>query len=50
MAKEEIKPKDPVYLNSLTDFGFKRIFGDRELMIDFLNEVVQDVRIQDVKS
>ncbi|MDR1675392.1 MAG: Rpn family recombination-promoting nuclease/putative transposase, partial [Tannerella sp.] len=49
MAKEETKPKDPVFLNPLTDFGFKRIFGDRELMIDFLNEVIGDVHIRDVK-
>ncbi|MDR2041658.1 MAG: Rpn family recombination-promoting nuclease/putative transposase, partial [Tannerella sp.] len=47
--REEIQPKDPVFLNPLTDFGFKRIFGDRELMIDFLNEVIQDVYIQNVK-
>jgi predicted transposase/invertase (TIGR01784 family) len=36
-------------LNPLTDFGFKRIFGDRELMTDFLNEIIQDVRVRSVE-
>ncbi len=33
------------YLNPLTDYGFKRIFGNesyKELLIDFLNELIQD--------
>ena len=29
-----------IYINPLTDFGFKRLFGDKELMIDFLNGVL----------
>ena len=38
MAK---KTKDKgIYINPLTDFGFKRLFGDKELMIDFLNGVL----------
>ncbi len=39
---EIIKTK---YLNPLTDFGFKRIFGsetNKELLINFLNELIQD--------
>jgi hypothetical protein len=43
-------PDTLVYLNPLTDFGFKKIFGDKELLIDFLNEIIQEnVRIKDVK-
>ena len=26
-----------VYIDPLSDFGFKRLFGDKELMIDFLS-------------
>ncbi|MDR2764794.1 MAG: Rpn family recombination-promoting nuclease/putative transposase, partial [Tannerella sp.] len=29
-----------VYLNPRTDFGFKKIFSDRELLIDFLNGII----------
>jgi predicted transposase/invertase (TIGR01784 family) len=29
-------PADSVYINLLTDFGFKKIFSDTELLIDFL--------------
>lgn len=32
--------KEPVYINPLTDFGFKRIFGterNKDLLISFLN-------------
>ena len=28
------------YINPLTDFGFKRIFGDEEIMMSFLNDVI----------
>ena len=28
-----------VYINPLTDFGFKKIFLNRELLISFLNDV-----------
>ena len=45
MAKKSIiskeVPKDVgVYIDPRTDFGFKRLFGDKELMIDFLNSVL----------
>lgn len=33
------------YINLLTDFGFKRIFGDKELLIDFLNVVFDGVQV-----
>lgn len=29
------------YLNPLTDFGFKKIFGDEEIMRDFLNDIIE---------
>jgi len=39
--KKAIKAKDlGVYINLLTDFGFKRIFGIKEVMIKFLNTVL----------
>jgi hypothetical protein len=37
-----------VYINPLTDFGFKRLFNDPELLIDFLNQVLPDVKIKEV--
>ena len=44
MAKEKVKTADEeiqsVYINPLTDFGFKKIFLNRELLIAFLNDVV----------
>ena len=29
------------YINPLTDFGFKKIFGDEEIMRDFLNDIIE---------
>ena len=29
-----------IYIDPLTDFGFKRLFGDKDLMIDFLTDVL----------
>lgn len=29
------------YINPLTDYGFKKIFGDEEVMMDFLNDLMQ---------
>ena len=35
------KPKDAgVYIDPRTDFGFKRLFGEKDLMIAFLNSVL----------
>jgi predicted transposase/invertase (TIGR01784 family) len=31
-----------VYLNPRTDFGFKKIFTDKELLIDFLNGIIDE--------
>ncbi|NEP18911.1 MAG: hypothetical protein F6J97_18765 [Leptolyngbya sp. SIO4C1] len=40
------------YINPLTDFGFKRLFGtepNKDLLIDFLNVVLPEMhRIQDL--
>ena len=53
MEETKVKPKDEVtetkrsyrraksvYINPLTDFGFKRLFYNKELLIPFLNDVV----------
>ena len=42
MAKK-IKDKNAKsrYINPLTDFGFKHIFGDKELLMDFLDSVLK---------
>jgi predicted transposase/invertase (TIGR01784 family) len=47
MVKEKVKKRKKtdiedlgVYVNLLTDFGFKRIFGIKEVMIHFLNAVL----------
>lgn len=39
------------YINPLTDFGFKKLFGtepNKMLLIDFLNEILPDRKIQDL--
>ena len=33
--------KEPIYIDPLTDFGFKRLFGDKELMLNFLNSILK---------
>ena len=41
--KEPVAVQEPVgkYINPLTDFGFKFIFGTKEYLIDFLNTVLK---------
>ncbi len=29
------------YINPLTDFGFKKVFGDEDIMCDFLNDIIE---------
>jgi predicted transposase/invertase (TIGR01784 family) len=44
-AKTKQKPNVEdlgIYINLLTDFGFKRIFGIKEVMLHFLNTVLAD--------
>ncbi len=39
------------YINPLTDFGFKKLFGtepNKMLLIDFLNQILPDRKIQDL--
>jgi len=39
------------YINPLTDFGFKKLFGtepNKTLLIDFLNQILPDRKIQDL--
>lgn len=39
------------YINPLTDFGFKKLFGsepNKELLIDFLNQIIPDRKIKDL--
>ena len=46
MKKEEEK-----YINPLTDFGFKKLFGtelNKDLLIDFLNELLPSRKIKDL--
>ena len=33
------------FIYPLTDWGFKRIFGDKELMMDFLNSLLEGERV-----
>jgi predicted transposase/invertase (TIGR01784 family) len=40
MAKKEVDDKG-VYIDPLTDFGFKRLFGDKDLLINFLNSILK---------
>ncbi|MDR1602017.1 MAG: Rpn family recombination-promoting nuclease/putative transposase, partial [Tannerella sp.] len=47
--KTEIETGE-VFLNPRTDFGFKKIFMDKELLIDFLNEIIgEKARITNVE-
>jgi len=42
------KPKIGTFIDPLTDFGFKRIFGSepsKELLISFLNELMKGKKI-----
>jgi hypothetical protein len=41
-TKKKVAAMKPVarYINPLTDFGFKHIFGTKEFLIDFLNAVL----------
>ena len=34
-----------VFIHPLTDWGFKRIFGDKELLMDFLNSLLEGERV-----
>ncbi|MEN0048758.1 MAG: Rpn family recombination-promoting nuclease/putative transposase [Bacteroidota bacterium] len=46
MRKEEDR-----YINPLTDFGFKKLFGtepNKDLLIDFLNEILPSRKIKDL--
>ena len=39
------------YINPLTDFGFKKLFGtepNKDLLIDFLNEILPNRKIKDL--
>jgi len=42
-AKKPVIVKEPAgrYINPLTDFGFKHIFGTKEFLMDFLNAVLK---------
>ena len=33
------------FIHPLTDWGFKRIFGDKELLMDFLNSLLEGERV-----
>jgi predicted transposase/invertase (TIGR01784 family) len=56
MAKKQMSKNDTragrkdlgVYIDPLTDFGFKRLFKEKELLIDFLHQVLPAVKIEDV--
>jgi len=46
-----MKKGEEKYINPLTDFGFKKLFGtepNKDLLIDFLNEIIPDRKIRDL--
>ena len=46
-----MKKQEEKYINPLTDFGFKKLFGtepNKDLLIDFLNEILPNRRIKDL--
>jgi predicted transposase/invertase (TIGR01784 family) len=42
-------PIPTVYMNILSDFGFKKVFSDKELLIHFLNDILPDAKIKDIQ-
>jgi predicted transposase/invertase (TIGR01784 family) len=46
---KEVPEVPSVYMNPLTDFGFKKVFGDKELLIHFLNDILPETHIIDIK-
>ena len=34
-----------VFIDPATDWGFKRIFGDKELLVNFLNSLLEGERV-----
>ena len=49
MSVKNRYPNQDRYINLLTDFGFKRLFGtepNKEILIDFLNVIVIALRHQ----
>ena len=48
---EFMKNQEERYINPLTDFGFKKLFGiepNKDLLIDFLNEIIPNRKIKDL--
>ena len=46
-----MKKGEEKYINPLTDFGFKKLFGtesNKDLLIDFLNEILPNRKIKDL--
>ena len=46
-----MKKEAEKYINPLTDFGFKKLFGtepNKDLLIDFLNEIIPNRKIKDL--
>lgn len=41
MCKVDIEQPNARYVNPMTDFGFKKIFGDEEVMIAFLTDLLK---------
>ncbi|MEM0991822.1 MAG: Rpn family recombination-promoting nuclease/putative transposase [Bacteroidota bacterium] len=45
------KKEEEKYINPLTDFGFKKLFGtepNKDLLIDLLNEILPDRKVKDL--
>jgi predicted transposase/invertase (TIGR01784 family) len=53
MAKKKkedgVKGLPSVYMNILTDFGFKKVFSDKQLLIHFLNDILPDAQVADIQ-
>jgi len=48
---QKMSPQKEKYINPLTDFGFKKLFGtepNKILLIDFLNQILPDRKINDL--
>ncbi|MCL1934364.1 MAG: Rpn family recombination-promoting nuclease/putative transposase [Candidatus Azobacteroides sp.] len=39
---EKFNEREEKYLNPLTDFGFHKVFGTKDLLIDFLNQIIKN--------
>ena len=41
--------QDSVFANLLTDYMFKRVYGNKDILLSFLNMVLSDIEVADLE-